>query len=88
MQTYLTKNDFIETCSYFIPHDERSHLLNRAKVCDEEGVQHGWIHIRQSVHNPNIALIMQSSVPCGGQSMAKILRDKYDSSVLEEMFST
>ncbi|XXG50996.1 hypothetical protein AAC387_Pa02g4869 [Persea americana] len=49
----------------------------RAKVCDEEGVQHGWIHIRQSVHNPNIALIMQSSVPCGGQSMAKILRDKF-----------
>ncbi|RWR74956.1 Alpha-D-phosphohexomutase superfamily [Cinnamomum micranthum f. kanehirae] len=51
--------------------------MYRAKVWDEEGVQHGWIHIRQSVHNPNIALNMQSSAPGGCQSMAKILRDKF-----------
>lgn len=66
--------------------NERSNLVNRAKVYDEEHGEHGWIHIRQSVHNPNIALNMQSSMPGGCRSMAKILRDKYDPSFLKAMF--
>uniref|UniRef100_A0A0E0PXY2 phosphoglucomutase (alpha-D-glucose-1,6-bisphosphate-dependent) n=1 Tax=Oryza rufipogon TaxID=4529 RepID=A0A0E0PXY2_ORYRU len=37
----------------------------------------GWVHIRQSVHNPNIAINMQSSIPGGCKSMAKDLLDRY-----------
>ncbi|XP_058079327.1 uncharacterized protein LOC131227544 isoform X1 [Magnolia sinica] len=51
--------------------------MYRIKVMDEEHGQHGWIHIRQSVHNPNIALNLQSSVPGGCQSMSQILRDRF-----------
>lgn len=49
----------------------------RAKVSDEEHGEHGWVHLRQSIHNPNIAVNMQSSVPGGCQTMTRVLRDKY-----------
>ncbi|KAJ6429882.1 hypothetical protein OIU84_021317 [Salix udensis] len=39
--------------------------------------QHGWIHLRQSIHNPNIAVNMQSMAPGGCLSMTKTLRDKF-----------
>ncbi|KAF5748025.1 hypothetical protein HS088_TW05G00757 [Tripterygium wilfordii] len=51
--------------------------MYRAKVSDKEHGEHGWVHIRQSIHNPNIAVNMQSSVPGGCQSMTKLLRDKF-----------
>uniref|UniRef100_A0A7N1A0A8 phosphoglucomutase (alpha-D-glucose-1,6-bisphosphate-dependent) n=1 Tax=Kalanchoe fedtschenkoi TaxID=63787 RepID=A0A7N1A0A8_KALFE len=51
--------------------------MYRAKVWDEEHGQHGWVHIRQSIHNPNIAINMQSSLPGGCQSMAQVLRDAF-----------
>ncbi|KAL5994604.1 hypothetical protein ACLOJK_024657 [Asimina triloba] len=51
--------------------------MYRVKVSDEEQGQHGWIHVRQSVHNPNIAVNMQSSVVGGCQSMSQILRDRF-----------
>lgn len=51
--------------------------MYRAKVSDEEHGQYGWIHIRQSVHNPNIALNLQSSV-CGGcQAITKVLQENW-----------
>lgn len=49
----------------------------RAKVSDKEHGQFGWIHLRQSIHNPNIAVNMQSSVPGGCQTMTRVLIDKY-----------
>lgn len=49
---------------------------NRAKVRDESG-EHGWVHMRQSIHNPNIAVNMQSTVNGGCWSMAKEFRDGY-----------
>ncbi|KAL4637825.1 hypothetical protein ACB092_03G104500 [Castanea dentata] len=49
----------------------------RVKVSDEEHGEHGWVHIRQSIHNPNLAVNMQSVVPGGYQSMAIDLRDKF-----------
>ncbi|CAM8956425.1 unnamed protein product [Rhodiola kirilowii] len=51
--------------------------MYRAKVSDDEHGQHGWVHIRQSIHNPNIAINMQSSMPGGCQSMAQVLRDAF-----------
>ncbi|KAK7837451.1 phosphomannomutase/phosphoglucomutase [Quercus suber] len=51
--------------------------MYRVKVSDEEHGEHGWVHIRQSIHNPNIAVNMQSVVPGGCQSMAIDLRDKF-----------
>ncbi|KAG9456757.1 hypothetical protein H6P81_001265 [Aristolochia fimbriata] len=51
--------------------------MYRVKVSDEVNGQYGWIHIRQSVHNPNIALNMQSSVLGGCQSMARVLLHKF-----------
>lgn len=48
----------------------------RAKVTDEEHGQYGWIHLRQSIHNPNIAVNVQSMVPGGCRSITKSLRDK------------
>ncbi|XP_072982929.1 uncharacterized protein [Typha latifolia] len=51
--------------------------MYRAKVFDEIHGQHGWIHIRQSVHNPNIALNMQSSVVGGCKSIARVLLDRF-----------
>uniref|UniRef100_A0A2P2KJ74 Uncharacterized protein MANES_17G079900 n=1 Tax=Rhizophora mucronata TaxID=61149 RepID=A0A2P2KJ74_RHIMU len=52
-------------------------LQYRVKVSDREHGEHGWTHLRQSIHNPNIAVNMQSTVMGGCQSMAKVLRDKY-----------
>ncbi|ONM54012.1 phosphoglucosamine mutase family protein [Zea mays] len=37
----------------------------------------GMVHIRQSVHNPNIALNMQSYAPGGCKSMAKDLLERF-----------
>ncbi|WOL01631.1 hypothetical protein Cni_G10348 [Canna indica] len=51
--------------------------MYRVRVSDEVHGQHGWIHIRQSVHNPNIAVNMQSSVVGGCQAIARVLRDKF-----------
>ncbi|ONI31758.1 hypothetical protein PRUPE_1G329200 [Prunus persica] len=51
--------------------------MYRAKVSDEEHGQHGWVHIRQSIHNPNIAVNMQSSVPGCCQTMTRVLLDKF-----------
>ncbi|CAB4295789.1 unnamed protein product [Prunus armeniaca] len=51
--------------------------MYRAKVSDEEHGQHGWVHIRQSIHNPNIAVNMQSSVPGCCQMMTRVLLDKF-----------
>ncbi|KAJ6838724.1 uncharacterized protein M6B38_318875 [Iris pallida] len=51
--------------------------MYRVKVSDEEHGQYGWIHIRQSVHNPNIALNLQSSFRGGCQAMTKVLREKF-----------
>ncbi|XP_002527800.2 phosphomannomutase/phosphoglucomutase isoform X1 [Ricinus communis] len=51
--------------------------MYRTKVSDEEHGQHGWVHLRQSIHNPNIAVNMQSMVPGACQSMTEVLRDKF-----------
>ncbi|KAK6789439.1 hypothetical protein RDI58_013238 [Solanum bulbocastanum] len=51
--------------------------MYRAKVSSEENEEHGWVHLRQSIHNPNIAVNMQSTVPGGCQYMAKVLRDQF-----------
>ncbi|KAF5442742.1 hypothetical protein F2P56_035367 [Juglans regia] len=51
--------------------------MYRVKVCDEEHGEHGWFHLRQSIHNPNIAVNMQSQVPGGCQSMTRVFRDKF-----------
>lgn len=51
--------------------------MYRAKVSDKEHGQHGWIHIRQSIHNPNIAINMQSTLPGGCQAMASVLLEKF-----------
>ncbi|CAL8995161.1 unnamed protein product [Prunus brigantina] len=51
--------------------------MYRAKVSDEEHGQHGWVHIRQSIHNPNIAVNMQSSVPGCCQTMTRVFLDKF-----------
>ncbi|XP_052204292.1 uncharacterized protein LOC127809498 [Diospyros lotus] len=51
--------------------------MYRAKVSDEEHGQHGWVHIRQSIHNPNIAVNMQSTLPGGCKTMARVLRDRF-----------
>ncbi|XP_059446613.1 uncharacterized protein LOC132178178 [Corylus avellana] len=51
--------------------------MYRVKVSDEQHGEHGWVHLRQSIHNPNIAVNMQSIVPGGCQSMTRVLRDKF-----------
>ncbi|XP_073301469.1 uncharacterized protein [Primulina huaijiensis] len=51
--------------------------MYRAKVSDSGGEESGWIHLRQSIHNPNIAVNLQSMIPGGCQSMTKTLRDKF-----------
>ncbi|XP_071701653.1 uncharacterized protein [Rutidosis leptorrhynchoides] len=51
--------------------------MYRAKVSNEENGQYGWVHIRQSIHNPNIALNMQSTVLGGCLSMARVFLDKF-----------
>ncbi|KAL9258866.1 hypothetical protein AKJ16_DCAP20692, partial [Drosera capensis] len=49
----------------------------RAKVSYAKHGEHGWIHLRQSIHSLNIAVNMQSLVPGGCQSMARVLVDKF-----------
>lgn len=51
--------------------------MYRAKVSTTEHGEHGWIHLRQSIHNPNIAVNLQSTIPGGCQSMTTTLRDKF-----------
>ncbi|KAM0961153.1 hypothetical protein ACFX13_020896 [Malus domestica] len=51
--------------------------MYRAKVSDEEHGQHGWVHIRQSIHNPNIAVNMQSTAPGRCRTMTRVLLDKF-----------
>ncbi|XP_031272003.1 uncharacterized protein LOC116130385 isoform X2 [Pistacia vera] len=51
--------------------------MYRAKVSDEEHGQYGWIHLRQSIHNPNIAVNVQSTVPGGCLSITRVLRAKF-----------
>ncbi|XP_047148447.1 phosphomannomutase/phosphoglucomutase [Vigna umbellata] len=51
--------------------------MYRAKVSNEKHEQHGWVHMRQSIHNPNIAVNLQSSVPGGCLSMARAFRDEF-----------
>ncbi|XP_021727288.1 uncharacterized protein LOC110694424 [Chenopodium quinoa] len=51
--------------------------MYRVKVLDKEENEQGWVHLRQSVHNPNIAVNMQSSIPGGCRSMTKIFMDKF-----------
>ncbi|XP_009605895.1 uncharacterized protein [Nicotiana tomentosiformis] len=51
-------------------------FMYRAKVSDEQNGEHGWVHLRQSIHNPNIAVNLQSTIPGGCQSMAKVLIDR------------
>ncbi|EMS59993.1 Phosphomannomutase/phosphoglucomutase [Triticum urartu] len=51
--------------------------MYRAKFYDESQRPLGWVHIRQSVHNPNIALNLQSCVPGGCRSMAVDLFERF-----------
>ncbi|KAG8503540.1 hypothetical protein CXB51_001504 [Gossypium anomalum] len=51
--------------------------MYRAKVSNKKNEEIGWVHIRQSIHNPNIAINMQSSVPGCCQLMTKVFRDKF-----------
>ncbi|KAJ0962645.1 hypothetical protein J5N97_027767 [Dioscorea zingiberensis] len=51
--------------------------MYRARVWDEKHGEYGWVHLRQSVHNPNIALNMQSSLHGGCRGMARVLVDKF-----------
>ncbi|KAM6562081.1 hypothetical protein CsatB_022079 [Cannabis sativa] len=51
--------------------------MYRAKVSDKEHGQYGWMHIRQSIHNPNIAINMQSSLPGGCQTMTTDFKHKF-----------
>ncbi|XP_047311207.1 phosphomannomutase/phosphoglucomutase [Impatiens glandulifera] len=52
--------------------------MYRAKVSDEiNGKCYGWIHLRQSIHNPNIAVNLQSTIPGGCKTIAKTLRQRF-----------
>ncbi|PAN24124.1 hypothetical protein PAHAL_4G191600 [Panicum hallii] len=51
--------------------------MYRAKLYDENKRPLGMVHVRQSVHNPNIALNMQSYLPGGCKSMAKDLHERF-----------
>ncbi|CAN6178116.1 unnamed protein product [Urochloa humidicola] len=63
--------------------DTNDHPINvdaymyRAKLYDEYKRPVGMVHVRQSVHNPNIALNMQSYVPGGCKSMAGDLHKRF-----------
>ncbi|CAN6164007.1 unnamed protein product [Urochloa humidicola] len=63
--------------------DTNDHPINvdaymyRAKLYDENKRPVGMVHVRQSVHNPNIALNMQSYVPGGCKSMAGDLHKRF-----------
>ena len=45
----------------------------RAKVVDENNGGSGWVFMRQSVHYPDIAINMQSSVVGGCHAIGEIL---------------
>ncbi|CAN6216879.1 unnamed protein product [Urochloa humidicola] len=51
--------------------------MYRAKLYNENKRPVGMVHVRQSVHNPNIALNMQSYVPGGCKSMARDLHKRF-----------
>ncbi|KAK4763446.1 hypothetical protein SAY87_012884 [Trapa incisa] len=51
--------------------------MYRARVSDGVNGQYGWVHLRQSIHNPNIAVNIQSTVPGGCLLMARALRDSF-----------
>ncbi|RCV21637.1 hypothetical protein SETIT_4G153900v2 [Setaria italica] len=51
--------------------------MYRAKLYDENKKPVGMVHVRQSVHNPNIALNMQSYVPDGCKFMARDLHKRF-----------
>ncbi|XP_022155354.1 uncharacterized protein LOC111022497 [Momordica charantia] len=51
--------------------------MYRVKVFDKENREIGWVHLRQSIHNPNLALNMQSSLPGGCLQITTDFRDKF-----------
>ncbi|XP_010274724.1 PREDICTED: uncharacterized protein LOC104609970 [Nelumbo nucifera] len=51
--------------------------MYRVKVSDQEHGLHGWVQLRQSIHNPNIAVTMQSIVPGGCLSITRALHDQF-----------
>ncbi|KAG2611332.1 hypothetical protein PVAP13_4KG127615 [Panicum virgatum] len=51
--------------------------MYRAKFYNENMRPLGMVHVRQSVHNPNIALNMQSYLPGGCKSMARDLHERF-----------
>ncbi|CAL5047799.1 unnamed protein product [Urochloa decumbens] len=51
--------------------------MYRAKLYNENKGPVGMVHVRQSVHNPNIALNMQSYVPGGCKYMAMDLHKRF-----------
>lgn len=61
---------------YGAPPEIDAHMY-RAKVVDEKSGASGWVHMRQSVHNPNVAINMQSSVVGGCRSMAEALLQRF-----------
>ncbi|GER39190.1 phosphoglucosamine mutase [Striga asiatica] len=51
--------------------------MYRAKVSSAEHGEIGWIHLRQSIHNPNIAVNFQSTIQGGCKTMTRALREKF-----------
>lgn len=62
--------------TYGPPPNIDAHMY-RAKVVDEKSGGSGWVHMRQSLHNPNIAIKMQSLVVGGCRAMAEILLQRF-----------
>ncbi|XP_020223055.1 uncharacterized protein LOC109805410 [Cajanus cajan] len=71
---WVSEGCLVDTNDTPAPVDAR---MYRAKVSNEEHGQHGWVHMRQSIHNPNIAVNLQSSVQGGCLSMARAFRDEF-----------
>ncbi|XP_038892684.1 phosphomannomutase/phosphoglucomutase [Benincasa hispida] len=51
--------------------------MYRIKVYDKENGEVGWVHLRQSIHNPNLVLNMQSSLSGGCLQITRDFRDKF-----------
>lgn len=51
--------------------------MYRAEIYDARSGASGWVHMRQSIHNPNFAINMQSSRPGGCHGFAKILLERF-----------
>ncbi|XP_010533353.1 PREDICTED: uncharacterized protein LOC104809154 [Tarenaya hassleriana] len=51
--------------------------MYRARVGDGERGEYGWVHMRQSIHNPNIAVNFQSTLPGGCLSMARLFTHQF-----------